>query len=465
MERPNFEILRDPVSGEKLVSQFPPRAKDCFGLTGILRGTKRDYPVLGGVVVLREDLATERVMGFARRGQTGRALFEVLSVEKRSKRTAADLLFRLRFPSLLQHDGSPYGALSGPAGVYFRYRYSVPNVPSIIGVLSCLKRTASKGGYLLDVGSGFGHFYRYFLHSYPAEKIVLLDHSLEALITASRFVNPRTLLVCCDADVALPFERKMFSDITSFNAFQYFNNKEFFVQNALDALDPVAGSLWLTNNWNPKITDQFFGPSRPPSEWRNFCHSERWRIYPEKHFVDPVLHGGLLNLAVQYAIDDDHPNWRCATLVYSNAPWETNNKFVPLNRASKWRSLTYNSVYYRSPWRNRLVKRQAQIKFWDAHEEYYGFVLPDKVNLPGKINPDTGQGLGPLAQSLVMIESLCPRPRAIVAELVSGLFTHMREWVASVVYQWRIATFVKRFLPRFLKVKATRLLDIQRTTP
>jgi hypothetical protein len=272
-------------------------------------------------------------------------------------------------------------------------------------------------------------------------------------------------LVCCDADIALPFERNVFSDITSFNAFQYFNNKDVFVQNALDRLEPVSGSLWLTNNWNPKITNQFFGPARPPSEWQTFCHSGRWRIYPEKHFAEPVLHGGLLNLSVQYAIEDDHPNWRCATLVYSNSSWETNNKFVPLNRASKWKSLTYNSIYYRSPFRNRLVKRKAQIKVWDAHEEYYGFVLQDKVNLPGKINRQTGRGLEPLAESLVMIESLCPRSPAIVAEFVSGLLTFVRDAVGSVVYEWGLTILIKRFLPRSLKVKAKRVFDIQRTIP
>ena len=58
MVRADFDILRDPVSGEKLVPEFSPRSKDSFGFTGILRGPQRDYPILGGVVVLRQDLVT-----------------------------------------------------------------------------------------------------------------------------------------------------------------------------------------------------------------------------------------------------------------------------------------------------------------------------------------------------------------------------------------------------------------------
>jgi len=366
----NFHLLRDPVSGEPLIGYFHKKDQsDRGGLTGVLRGSTREYPVLDGIVVFREDVATETITTYAREGRLAAALFEALRIEKRSRRAAMNLLLRLKYPRALHLNGSPYGGLSGAAGTYFRYRYSVPNVPAIIGALSCLKRSPSPEGYVLDVGSGFAHFYRYYLHAYPAEKIVLVDHSLEALVTASRFIDHRTLLVCCDADYGLPLQKRVFSDITSFNAFQYFNAKERFVENAIEALDAASGTLWLTNNWNPKLTDQFFGPARTPSEWQAFCSSDKWRIFPEKHLTDPVLRGGLVNLGLRYVPQDDHPAWRCVTLVYSNVPWDVHTKFLPLNRTPKWQHLCYNSIYDRSAFSNRLLKRNIQLKFWDAHRE------------------------------------------------------------------------------------------------
>jgi SAM-dependent methyltransferase len=416
------------------------------------------------VVVCREDLATEKVIAYARKGRFAKAAFEAIRAETGSRRATAELLIRLKYPRLLHFDGSPYGRLRGPAGMYFRYRYSVPNVPSIIGILSCLRRTASKGGYLLDIGAGFGHFYRYFLHSYPAEKIVLLDHSLEALLTASRFIDPRSLLVCADAEKTLPFDKGMFSDITSFNAFQYLKEKERFLQSAIDGLDRDTGTLWLSNNWNFKLTDQFFGPARSPSEWRAFCKSEKWRIFPERHFADPVLRGGLVNLAVQYLPQDEHPNWRCVTLAYSNAPWAANNKFVPLNRAPKYQHLHYNSLYYRSAFRNRLIKRKVTIKFWESHRDYFGFHLPEMINLPGRIDRRTGRGMQALAESLVMVEPLCPRRRPIASEIVSSVLTRIREGLGSIIYQCGLQDALKPLLPRAVKATAKRFFDLQRTT-
>jgi len=313
------------------------------------------------------------------------------------------------------------------------------------------------------VGSGFGHFYRYCLHAYPAEKIVLLDNSLEALITASRFIDRRTLLVCCDAEATLPFQKHLFSDVMSFNAFQYLKNKEQFIQTAIDALDETTGTLWLTNNWNPMLTDQFFGPARTPSEWQAFCKSDKWRIFPERHFADPVLRGGLVNLGVKYVPQDDHPAWRCVTLVYSNASWEFNKKFVPLNRAPKWRHLHYNSIYYRSAFRNRLVKRKVDVKFWESHREYYGFELSQKVNLPGRINRQTGRGLASLAENLVMIESACPRSAAVISEALSSLLPRVRERLGSLFYECRFTRAIKPLVPRVVKLTARRLLDLQRT--
>jgi len=63
----SFDVLRDPVTGERLIGQFPNSEKPgSFGLTGVLKGRSRDFPVLGGVVVFREDLATETVTKYAR---------------------------------------------------------------------------------------------------------------------------------------------------------------------------------------------------------------------------------------------------------------------------------------------------------------------------------------------------------------------------------------------------------------
>lgn len=451
----NFDLLRDPAGGGKLVGEFVTSGD--FP-TGVLKGAARDYPVLGGVVVMRDDLATEEVTRLARVGKLEEALYQAVRIQNGSDSETRDFLRCLKEPRSLQSNGSPHAGFKGAYGIYFRYRYSIANTPSTIGLLSCLKRTAPKDGYFLDIGSGLGHFYRYYLHSYAPEKIVLADFALDLLIAAARFVDPRTLLVCHDANLTFPFRSKLFTDITMFNAFQCIENKESFVQSAIDALDPSVGTFWITNNWNPKITDQFTLAARAPTEWRAFCRSEKWRLFPERHFAAPVLHGGLVNLGVQYVPQDNDPAWRATTLAYSNASWESHNKCVPLNAAPKWQQLAFNSVYYRHPFRKRLIKKKVSIKYWDSHTEYYGFNLPQEVILSGGMDRRTGRGLQPLVQSLIMVEALCadePRP---IFEFAASLGSWLKDRCDGLISEFGFADAVKGLVPRSLKVGLKKFL-------
>src|SRR5262249_30221519 len=119
----NFDTLRDPVTEEPLVPEFSQHSKNHrWGPTGVLQGRTREYPVIGGVVVFRDDFVTEKVIAYAKKGHFTKAALEVIKAETKSRRAAAELLIRLRYPKLLQFNGSPFGRLRGPAGIYFRYR-------------------------------------------------------------------------------------------------------------------------------------------------------------------------------------------------------------------------------------------------------------------------------------------------------------------------------------------------------
>lgn len=455
-----YDILRDPVDGSVLQPQLTVRKSAIFGATGVLKGISRDYPVLGGVVVTLPALATESVIDHARKGHLDRALLEALTIEKRSTFASLNLLARLRYPRLVQSGGSPCGVLKGHYGTYFRYRYAVTNLPSTIGVLSCLNRHAAKNGYLLDVGSGFGHFYRYYRRSYQAERIVLMDNTLEFLLTASRFTDPKTLLVCADADSHLPFRREIFTDITVLNAFQVFTHKERFVKDAQTALDPQVGTLWLTNNWNPKCTHDFNGEAHPPSHWKTFCVSERWRLFPERHFADPVMRGGLINLTVNYVPQDDHPLWRSATLAYANAPWDKNGKCIPLNRPADWGHLVPNSVYFRHPFvHRRLIKRKVAIRYWDSHKDYYGFDLPDEVILPSRMDQRSGHGFQPLAESFVLVEAPCPAASSQARCFLSSLCAWLKEWLSDLNTRHQWAARLRSWMPLWVKTSARKLMS------
>lgn len=452
-----FSVLCDPSTGEQLVGDFPnSREGGSVGLTGVLRSASREFPVVGGIAIFRQDLMTANVIKYARAGNFRKALWEALQAEKRSTGAVVNLLLRLKWPRFIQFYGSPYGTRTGDAGAYFRYRYYVPDVPSIIGVVSCLNRMTSGNGYLLDVGCGFGHFYPYYLHAYPEEKIIFQDLSLEALVTASRLVNRKTLLVCCDADSFLPFRKNIFSDIVALDTFEYLHDKEGFIKRAIEALHDTSGTLWLTNICNPRIVGQFADVSYPPSKWSKICNADKWRIFPDRHFAEPVLRGGIVNVGVNYAPQEDHPYWRSSTLVYSNTSWDLNNKFLPLNLAPKLQQLSYNPIFCLSPGGNRLVKRKVNLKHQESHREYYGFVLPEAINIPQAVDRRDESRLRKLAEGLVMIESLCQRRRVILSESLSLLKDRFRAFFS----ESRLRRTMGFLIPASIKLRIKQLLRV-----
>ena len=69
-------------------------------------------------------------------------------------------------------------------------------------------------------------------------------------------------------------------------------------------LDERRGTMLLTHNPNPALTNGVPG-SRRPSEWVATFDSDRWRIFPDAHFSHSVMHGGMINLGVNYAARHD----------------------------------------------------------------------------------------------------------------------------------------------------------------
>lgn len=451
-------MLCDPLNGEPLVGDFPVKEKGHHaGLTGVLRSSLREFPVIGGVVICCEDLATEEVIKYAKKGDYFSAIFWALEAEK--KQTLGEIIklqLSLKWPRIAQFYSSPCGVSKGDARKYSRYRYYNPDLPACIGLISCLNRSASKSGFLLDVGCGYGHFYQYYLHSYQPEKIICIDKSLDALVTMSRFIDTtKTILIYCDVDKPLPFQKNMFSDILSINSFSHLKNKEIFIKNMIELLDVNLGTMWLTNNWNPKITDQYKNISYTPSKWRSVLDSENFRIFPERYFAESVLKNNcLINIGVDYKPMDDHPDWRCVTLAYSNASWDRNNTFVPLNRTPNLRQLNLNSIYKLLPVANLAIRRRVGMRFWGSNRKYYGSYLPERVKIPKTHGRNSIKEIRELAETLVMVESTCKRRNPIIVAFLFLLVGKLQFFFSKS----RFIKALKFFIPGIIKAQIKTLI-------
>ena len=447
------DVLRDPETGEAFVRDSAATEHQRDGGTSTLRGTSRTIPVLRGVALVRKELATPKVIRYAREGRFLPAAACALKADGYSVAVTLDLLWRLRWPRFLQFNGSPCGG-AGKARGYFRYRYAAQDAPVNIGILSCLDRTASNDGYLLDVGCGLAHFYQYYLYAYPPHRIVLLDRSLGSLLAVSCFVDRRTSIVCADAEDRLPFPGGAFLDVVALDTFRQLRNPQRFAAEARRLLDEHRGTMWLTHNPNPALTNNV-SASRRPSEWLAAFDSDRWRLFPDAHFSQSVMHGGPINLGVNYAAQDDATLWRTYTVAYSNASWATHNRFVPLNRAPELRRLRVNSIYCFTTSGRSLVKRAIRPNPADSHDQYGRFELPERVDFPIANDTDRERLLRASAESLVMVESLCGYTEASVGAMLTLQKRRLKAYLKQTSWFNALSPFIPRALRRF----GTRLLD------
>ena len=103
-----LSLLRHPLTGEELVGDFP--AEDhggCAGLTGMLRSASGEFPVIGGVVIFRADLATDKTVA----GQARVRALELLGkdlglfIDRKEQRT--HVVIERRTPRLNDGEQSP----------------------------------------------------------------------------------------------------------------------------------------------------------------------------------------------------------------------------------------------------------------------------------------------------------------------------------------------------------------------
>jgi SAM-dependent methyltransferase len=453
----SFSLLRLPATGTPVAGHRSPAThRDHRMWTGVLASSSGEVPVLGGVVLLRKEFVSARVIRYAKEGRYYNAVASALRAGGVPGPAVTAFLGRLRWPRLLQFHGSPDGGTKGDERASFRYRYSVSGAPATIGVLSCLNRTGAKDGYLLDIGSGLGHFYPYHLHTYPADRVVLLDRSLSFLLATSRFVDHRSLLVC--ADGALPFPEGAFLDVVVLDGSRYLKGREDrVVHSALRVLDKDRGTLWVAHNVDPRAADDGGGDACLPSAWLRHEDSDRWRIFPDIHFAHSVLRGGMINLAVDYAADDPSSIRRSYTVAYSNAAWTEHTRFMPLNRVPNLQRLHVNPLYSSSSGRHSFVKRRVALQDAGARDPESRLELPDTVHIPSKNGAHRAQVLRELAESLVMVESLCGRSRGSPSAL-AGVVAVTKLRVRSSLRRARWFNAILPLIPRGVRTLGARLL-------
>lgn len=209
-----LEALRSPVSGARLRSVAPE----------LLSDAERLWPCVDGIPFLRlhrDDLRREAVERLQHGDRTG-ALALLLADRKDDSIPCADAAGARAVaegPATAQEAMAAlgYGALA----VYMLHRWSHP---TYLSGLSLLEIHAPRGGALLEVGCGLGHFLRpWVARSGPA---IGSDMVYSHLWLARRFVAPLAQFVCFDANGPFPLADNCVTASFSHDALHYFQQKD-----------------------------------------------------------------------------------------------------------------------------------------------------------------------------------------------------------------------------------------------
>jgi SAM-dependent methyltransferase len=292
-------------------------------LNGIVECKCTKYPIVNGILILRESLVNLGVTRLVAQGKIEEALTQSLfdySYEKfnnyhlpvHSKFTwVLEKLLRRLGKSQLNSNVSKlfklycdpeinfYNLLgNGIADTYTKQRFSSESFWSLYPFIPLLSK---KNHRILDLSCGTGHS-SFVLQKYVEPgQLFSVDFSFRNLFLTKKYFSPGSQLICFDANGPLPFKPGVFSSVLMLDAFHYVRNRALLAHEMERIIDPT-GLLLLLHVHNTLVFNLGMGTERlTPKDLYDLFAEDRLevRLMPEKITVQNFLQKGLLCLPDQ----------------------------------------------------------------------------------------------------------------------------------------------------------------------
>jgi SAM-dependent methyltransferase len=286
---------------------------------GSLRCDCYEYPVAGGIAVLRQlgPVSSTRndAVEHIRRGEPERAV-QWLAANGRATGVPlaeASLGLRARLARILgvreeaarpsfDSTGTFRAALSAsrPSGYaeYLFHRMANPSLLAAIPPLIVLAEACGPGGRVLDLLCGAAHSSALLSQLGPGNEIVLADSDFVNLQLAKAFMAPEAVAVCIDADLPLPFASSSFAGIFCLDGLHYVRAKTSLLRE-VDRVVSARGAWVFAHMHNADV-----GNVSPGAPLSARGYAERFdfgtsRLLPEGEILTQFLAAGSLDLATQ----------------------------------------------------------------------------------------------------------------------------------------------------------------------
>lgn len=270
-----------------------------------------EFPIVDGILVTRKYEFLPQVIEIVKKARSKYALQKAI-IPLLKQETFVSLLLKLSFMSerlFGRGFNLSFWKLitflkDSRWATYLKYRFSCPSFISGMSLLPVFKKAASDGGMILDLGCGVGHL-AFLISKYCGEeKVVCADKHFKNLYLARNYiVGPKASYICLDADEKIPFREKMFSAITSMDAFHYIEQKQMLADEFKRALKD-NGVLFLIHLHNKNVPCIAKGLPLTPEGYAGLFPGFTCRMFPERHLVESVFHDSGIDLGREVPYDE-----------------------------------------------------------------------------------------------------------------------------------------------------------------
>jgi SAM-dependent methyltransferase/uncharacterized protein YbaR (Trm112 family) len=318
VRRRAIEILRCPLTGAPLRLEAFETDGDTVE-SGVLRGPVCDYPIVGGIAVLRggDDDVVAHLRSGDHAGATALAiardlplsrlddLLPVLSGFRPTRASGQRLADRLRQTAERRAASALQAAAAGdpdpvlrlamvdnrrpnPEGYrYFRNRLGLPRH---LVALSCLAALRPSAAPIVEVGCGAGHLTWQLAALMDPRPVIGVERELYLLWVAKHTMAPEADFVCGDAR-SLPLATGSCAAAVAVDVLSFVSEKA----NATRELERVlapGGGLVLTSLINARAEHEFRGEPLAPDEWAALVEHHEHRAYSDEQLLSHYLEGG-----------------------------------------------------------------------------------------------------------------------------------------------------------------------------
>jgi len=325
-----LEQLRCPYCGSELEVAWREPTEGRSIRNGILRCFCYQYPIIHGIVVLRQCSTAAGpdvcwMVDRLKQGDSPGALHHALNL------TYPNFLCRTLRQRLARFTGSLFARylawferkrtarrvisdrsltfeqalrLMVPESYaqYLLHRYASPGFLAAVAMLSILPEAvagpvgghgsgeaavASPPARVLDLGCGSGHASYVIENNLPGFSSVAADHDFRNLYLARRFLIPRTACVCLDAEAPLPFPEEFFDVVLCLDTFPYIRSKAALVAEADRVLKPDG--LCLFPHLYNSLCETPPGPALAPEAYLQCFERLNGRLFRERDILRGFL--------------------------------------------------------------------------------------------------------------------------------------------------------------------------------